>query len=388
MRRAGGLWEIFLEPENFRWAFWRAARGKWHSPDVQRMSACLDDALHEMIEAVRSHRFPLGIYRRFKVFDPKERTIHAASFPERVLHHAIMNVCGPVFERRAIDDSYACRRGKGQYAALDRAVTYARHFRCYLKVDVRKYFDSVSHDVLKILLHRAFKDARMLELFEHVIDGYATTSGRGLPIGSLTSQHFANFYLGPLDRWAKETLRCPGYVRYMDDFVFWDHSLARLRQLRAETGAFLEEVLKLEWKPDPFIASTRGGMDFLGYRVYPSGLRMNRRSRRRFARRLRGYLDEHEAGRWTERQLHDHVLPLVAFTQKAAATEFRRRTLERLGMMATRSEPGDPRRLVEQHRQELPVGEPQQEPPGQPEQQPGVPAPPSSGRGWMATRED
>jgi len=388
VRRAGGLWEAFLQPETFRLAFWRAARGKWHRAEVRRMSGALDAEVRVMIEEVRTDRFPLGEYRRFTVFDPKERTIHAAPFRERVLHHAVMHVCAPGLERRAVPDSFACRAGKGQYAALARAVEYARRHTCYLKMDVRKYFDSVSHDLLKAQLRRAFKDARMLALLDRIIDSYAASPGRGLPIGSLTSQHFANFYLGTLDRWAKETMRCPGYVRYMDDFVCWDDTPARLREVRADARRFLRADLELDWKPDPFLAPTRAGMDFLGYRVFPSGLRLNRRSRRRFARRLAGCAREYDEGRWTERELHDHVLPLVAFTEKAAARTFRRQTLERLGMMAARSEPGEPWRLVEQHRQELPVGEPQQERPGQPQQQPGLPCPPSSGRGRKAGRAD
>jgi retron-type reverse transcriptase len=150
--------------------------------------------------------------------------IHAAPFRDRVLHHAIMNVCEPIFERAQIFDSYACRKGKGTRAALFRAREFARRYPCYLKLDIRKYFHSINHDQLKKTLGRSFKDGELLALFDAIIDGCPMTTGHGLPIGNLTSQFFANHFLAPLDRYLKERLRVPGYIRYMDDFVLWGNS--------------------------------------------------------------------------------------------------------------------------------------------------------------------
>jgi len=124
----------------------------------------------------------------FTIHDPKERTICAANFRERVMHHALMNVCEPALERAAIFDSYACRQGKGQLAAVQRAESYARRYGWFLKLDVRKYFDSIDHAVLRGLLREKFKDVVVLALFDQVLASYQTAPGRGLPIGNLTAQ--------------------------------------------------------------------------------------------------------------------------------------------------------------------------------------------------------
>jgi hypothetical protein len=145
-----------------------------------------------------------------------------------VLHHALMNVCEPVLERAAIFDSFACRKGKGRLAAIERAQVYAGRHGWFLKMDVRKYFDSVPHRTLEGLLARKFKDPAVLALFGAILASYETTPGRGLPIGNLTSQHFANFYLGRLDRFVKEVLQCLAYVRYSGDTS---------RPMRAGNGA-------------------------------------------------------------------------------------------------------------------------------------------------------
>ena len=168
----------------------------------------LDHHLEAMAEQLQAGTFPLGRFRQFIRFDPKERIITAPCFPERVLHHAIMNVCEPVFERWLIDDTFACRAGKGRLAALDAAQQFARRFPFFLKLDIRKYFDSMSHDRLLELLARRFKDRALLDCSA----GSCVRSGAGwggLPIGSLTSQHFANFYLGWFDRFVKETAADP-----------------------------------------------------------------------------------------------------------------------------------------------------------------------------------
>ena len=168
--------------------------------------------------------FPVGRFSQFVIHDPKERIITAPCFAERVLHHAVMNVCEPKFEQWLINDTYACRVGRGQGAALSRAQQFARRFPFFLKIDVRKYFDSISHEILLSRLDLLFKDRRLLDLFERIVHSFRGNLGRGLPIGSLTSQHLANFYLGWFDRYAKETLRLKGYVRYMDDMALWADS--------------------------------------------------------------------------------------------------------------------------------------------------------------------
>ncbi len=187
MRRLGQLLDRIAAPENLRLAFWKAARGKWAKAEVRHFSENLEGELQQMQEGILEGDYPVGEFHRLVVKEPKERVIQAATFTERVLHHTIMNLCEPVFERLAINDSYACRRGKGQWAAFDRAVRFGRLCPFYLKMDVRRYFDSVPHCRLNELLERRPKDRRLLAWFARLIGAHETIPGRGLPIGSLTS---------------------------------------------------------------------------------------------------------------------------------------------------------------------------------------------------------
>jgi retron-type reverse transcriptase len=326
MKRAGQLLERIVDWSNLRWAVYRALRGKRDRADARAYVANLDDNLRQMAERVRAGDFPVGRCTQFTIHDPKKRVITAPCFAERVLHHAIMNVCEPVLEKFLIDDTFACRRGKGRVAALQRAVHFSARFPVFLKLDIRKYFDSVSHLVLCRRLERRIKDERLLALFWQILDAYHTSPGCGLPIGSLTSQHLANFYLGWFDRFVKEVLRAPGYVRYMDDCVLWGDNAQQLAESLVQCREFLQSELRLEVKPVPVIGPTRHGFAFLGCRVYPSHLKLNDRSRRRFRRRLFDLERAYELGQINEQTLQDRATALVAFTTAGGTKSWRFRT--------------------------------------------------------------
>lgn len=325
MKRRGGLWPAILNRENLRMAASKALRGKRHRPDARDFVARLDANLADIAQQLSSGKLPVGRCWQFVVHDPKERIITAPCFAERVLHHAVMNVCEPVFESWLIDDTYACRRGRGRIAALERARRFAGRFPCVLKLDIRKYFDSIPHDRLLARLARLFKDRTLLDLFGRIVRSFRGQLGHGLPIGSLTSQHLANFYLGSFDRYVKESLRVGGYVRYMDDMALWGLSRGELGGILAACRKFLHEELALDVKPGATIAPVRRGMDFLGCRVFPSHLALNRRSRRRFRRKLADSEAEHAAGRLSEADLQRRATALVAFTRTPglAAWQFR-----------------------------------------------------------------
>ncbi len=258
MRRASHLFDRIADRENLRVAVYKALRGKRSKADARAFVANLDESLKSLRDELVRGSIRLGEYHQFTVFDPKQRLITAPSFRERVLHHAIFNVCEPVFERNLIADSYACRRGKGRIAALLRAQEFARRSAVFLKTDIRRYFPSVSHGILGARLERLFKDRRLLDLLRRIIASFESSPGRGLPIGSLTSQHFANFYLGSFDRFVKEGLRCKGYVRYMDDSALWAATSHDLRAHLAMAETFLTNELDLEFKPRPFLSIRAG----------------------------------------------------------------------------------------------------------------------------------
>ncbi len=331
MRRAGNLIERIADADNLRLAFWKASRGKRTRAAVRRFGANLDAELRHLRDDLLAGAVRWGPYHTFYIHDPKERLICAAPFRDRVAHHTIINVAEPVFESYQIHDSYACRKGKGLDAAIRRAI----HFSCaghwYLKLDVRRYFDSVDHRVLNSLLRRRFKDRTVLELFAGIVDSHHSTPGYGLPLGNLTSQFFANHYLRFLDHFVKDVLRCRRYVRYMDDLVFWGKSRVALRRIGTEAGRFLKRELSLELKPVCLNQCSRG-MTFLGYRVFPGRVRLARRSRDRFRRKLRQCHANLESGFWDEAETARHVQSLVAFVRRAESVEYRRRVLADMGL--------------------------------------------------------
>jgi retron-type reverse transcriptase len=323
MKRIGNLFDAIADWDNLRLATAKAMHGKRRKLDARQFAAGLDANLRRLNENLLAGNVDVGRYHQFIIFDPKQRTITAPCFEERVLHHAILNVCEPVFERALIHDSYACRRGKGRVACLQRAQQFARRYPFFLKLDVRKYFDSVDHKCLKESLARKFKDRRLLTLLERIIDSYEVTPGKGVPIGSLTSQHFANFYLGRCDRLIKEDCRIPGYVRYMDDMALWSNSTAQLKERLKTMESFMAGTLNLELKPVPLINRTAHGMDFLGCRIFPTHQVLNARSRRRFRGKLKAIELALTNGAITELGAQRHAQALIAFTKTTGMKTWR-----------------------------------------------------------------
>lgn len=339
MRRIGKIWNKVCDRENLQIAFHKAARWKRDRADVRKFASSLEDNLRRLSGQLAEGSYQLGDYRRFTVHDPKERVIHSAPFDQRVIHHAVMNPCEPTFEARLIHHSYACRKGKGQYKALDQAIANARSYPFYLKLDIRKYFDSIPHDRLLAQLERVFKDRQLMAFWRIFLDSYRVSTGRGLPIGSLSSQHLANLYLNPLDRWLQDEGVCLAYVRYMDDFVVWGRDSKGLNDLLRVIASHLQEKLGLSLKKQGCIQRSSLGMDFLGYRIFPEGMRLNRRSWKRFRTKCRNYLAHYESGEWSQQTLAKHLQPLAAFAAKAQGIEARRRFLADFGVAAIGLEP-------------------------------------------------
>ena len=289
----------------------------------------LESNLFQLRQQLESGRVEVGDYRYFKVYEPKERQICASAFREQVLHHALLNICHDYFERAQIFDSYASRKGKGTYAALDRAKVFTRKYPWFLKLDVRKFFGTIHHDVLKGQLARLFKEQSLLGIFFQIIDSYETQADRGLPIGNLTSQYFANHYLSSLDHFIKERLGVKAYVRYMDDMVLWHTEKDALKKAFVAIEAFVQNELGCALKPEA-LNKTRLGLPFLGYRIFPHHVRLLQKSKIRFIRKMRRIDSHYHSGKWSEAACQRRVLPLLAFTEYADAEVFRKNVLLQL----------------------------------------------------------
>jgi RNA-directed DNA polymerase len=315
---------------NLAGAFHRAARGKWARPEVQRFAAKLEQELATLRREILAGTVALGRGRRFRIHDPKPRLIHAPCFRERVLHHALMAHVGPVLDRALVDDTYACRVGKGALAAVQRARHHARRWPWWAKIDIRTYFASIDHRMLKDLLARRFKDPGLLRLMDRIIDASADTPGKGLPIGALTSQQFANFYLAGLDRHLLEHGHVRGYVRYMDDSVWWGDSRAAVRAALIEVQTYATEHLALQVKEPPQIGRSTLGLSLCGYRILPGCLRLSRRRKDRYSACRGHWEDAYAAGLIDGLTLQAGYAGALAITLHADAAAWRREHLRRV----------------------------------------------------------
>lgn len=328
MKRVGGLYGQIAEHDNLLHAFHAASLGKRDRRTVQAFALDLDRQIETLRTELLNERLVLRGYRFFTIHDPKPRRIAAPEFRDRVVHHALMRVMAPHLERIAIADSFACRKGKGLSAAVARAQAHSRRWSWHLQLDVRKFFDSVDHDTMLRLLQRRFKDAALLRCIARILASHETSAGKGLPIGALTSQHLANFYLAPLDRFVKETLRAPGYVRYMDDFVIFGPSASALAEWRPAIGRFLRQELALELKRPGAVSQCHQGVGFLGLLIRPSHVRLLGKSKRRLRNRLRSVIAMYTGGEIDGHSLAVRVTALLSRTHHVKSHGLRSRWRE------------------------------------------------------------
>lgn len=310
-----------LHFDNLRNAFLKAARGKTEKETVKDFRHSLDERLEEIAKKLSDASFEFDHYHFFTIYDPKKRLICAAPFPARVVFHALMNVCEPVFERWQIYDSYACRKGKGTYKAIERAKFYAGKYQWFVKLDVKKFFDSINHDVLKQSLSRLFKEPLLLRILADIVDSHGSSSGQGLPMGNLTSQFFANHYMAMADHYAKEHLKVCAMVRYMDDVLFFHNDKEELKMLATEFETFLSEALRLQLHPS-VLNRTAMGIPYLGYVIYKNRIRLNQRSRKRFKRKVAELDEAWQTGRMDEHECVERMQAAIAFIHKADARNF------------------------------------------------------------------
>ncbi|WNZ49187.1 RNA-directed DNA polymerase [Leptolyngbya boryana CZ1] len=303
MKRYGNLWADVVAFENLLQASRQAQQGKRYRPNVLEFNYNLDQELFRLQSELVQKTYTPGNYRTFRIRDPKSRLISAAPYRDRIVHHALCNVIVPIIERTFIADSYANRVGYGTHRALKRFTQFARSSRYILQCDLRKYFPNLDHEILKAILRQKIKCPDTLWLIDRIIDG-SNPQGeeaeyfpgddllsplqrrKGLPIGNLTSQFFANVYLNGFDHFVKEQLRAKQYLRYVDDFALFSDDRAFLEDARDAIADYLT-TLRLKLHPiKSQLFETRHGANFVGFRILPDRIRVCnsnlRRSRPRF----------------------------------------------------------------------------------------------------------
>lgn len=286
MKRIGNLYNRVCSMENLRTADCKAQKGKIRQYGVIFHNQNREANLQQLNHMLLSKTYKTSAYTTFKVFEPKEREVFRLPyFPDRITHHAVMNILKPIFMGCFTSDSYSCIEGKGIHAAA-RAVKSAlgdvTGTQYCLKLDLQKFYPSIDHCILKNLLRRKIKDKDLLWLLDEIID-----SAEGLPIGNYLSQYFANFYLTYFDHWIKEVKAVRHYFRYADDLVILSSNKTYLHHLFTEIAQYLECRLKLKVKPNyqVFPVATRG-IDFIGYRFYHTHTLLRKRIKQNFARMI------------------------------------------------------------------------------------------------------
>lgn len=346
MKRLGDVWSGVVSFDNL-WMAWRKARrGKRSRAPVQHFALDLEGHLLQLQAELDAGTYRPGTYRQFTVYERKPRVISAAPFRDRVVHHAVMNVLETPLDRRFIFDSYACRVGKGTHAAVDRYQQWAQRWPYVLKLDVRRYFPSIDHEILKEELRRYLKDRRVLELLDTIIDLSPPSGERdpvylpgddlltplerrtGIPIGNLTSQFFANLYLNRFDHWVKGTLGVNGYLRYVDDLVILSHDKGQLVEWRLAIRDYLARENRLRLHPNKGqIMPVAAGINLLGYQVWPRRRRLANQNGYRFRRRLRRLLMRFRDGRIERERLEASIQAWIGHSAHAETRSLRRELL-------------------------------------------------------------
>ena len=307
-------------------AFKKAAKGKRSKSSVAAFEYDLEENLFTLQEELKANTYQPSQYDNFYIHDPKKRLISAAPFRDRVVHHAVVNLLEPLYEPKFIYDTYANRVGKGSHRALDRCTQYLRRFKYVLPMDIRKYFPSVDHAILIEILGQTIVDERFLNLCAKIIasgqgiledeyemvyfpddDLFAQNRPRGLPIGNMTSQFWANVYLNKFDHFIKRELKCRGYVRYVDDMLFFSDSKADLHTWREEVIAYLAQLRLTVHENSTQPRPSQIGLPFLGFQVFPDYRRLKRRKAVQARRRLKMAVKQYRQGEIDQERLNASV---------------------------------------------------------------------------------
>jgi len=297
--------------ENLRDAYVNASRGKRGKPAAAVFEMYLGDNLIQLQKELQDRSYQPGKYHSFYIHEPKRRLISAAPFRDRVVHHALCTLTTPYFEKRFISHSFANRVGKGTHHALDLCQKYARRFPFYLQCDIRQFFPSIDHELLRVELGKMLPDDSPFWLIDRILasgqgilseeyemvyfpgdDLFAFNRSRGLPIGNLTSQWWANCYLNPFDHFVQRELGCHAYLRYVDDFLLFGKDKSQLWEWRQALIKRLERYRLTIHEKIAFPRPVKAGIPFLGFVVYPTHRLLKRRKGIAYSRHLKRLLQD------------------------------------------------------------------------------------------------
>ncbi|MBI2583243.1 MAG: hypothetical protein HYW25_01125 [Candidatus Aenigmarchaeota archaeon] len=348
MKSYSNLYGQLCSMENLKLAYKKARKSKVSRWYVKEFETDLSRNLLQLQKELQEMSYEPRPLTQFVIKDPKTRIISASNFRDRVVHHALCNIIEPIFDKIFIYDSYANRKGKGTHAALKRFDCFRRKvsqngrllpnardnnqvFGYALKADVKHYFDSVDHEVMMQIIRRKIKDESVLWLIRKILDNHnCKTPGKGMPIGNLTSQFFANVYLNELDYFVKHHLNAKYYVRYVDDFVILDAPKQRLEFYNAQIKEFLKSI-KLELHPEKSkVMPLHAGVKLLGFRVFYRYKLPKKSNLRRITNRINGFIDLYREGIMDKAEILERVEGWNAYAIHANTYKLRKQMMKNL----------------------------------------------------------
>lgn len=284
-----------ISVDNLLSAWQEFIRGKKSKTDVLLYSINLMDNIFQLYHDLANNIYQHGGYESFYITDPKLRHIHKASVKDRLVHHAVYRKLYPFFAKTFIADSYSCQLGKGTHRAIARFRGFASQVSqnntrtCWvLQCDIKKFFASIDHDILLNLLNKYIADKNINNLLSNIIYSYEDSSGRGLPLGNLTSQLFVNIYMNKFDQFVKHKIKIKYYIRYADDFVILSNNKLWLMSILQPINDYLKNQLKLNLHPQKVnIKTLSSGIDFLGWVIFPTHMVLRTKTKRRMIKRLK-----------------------------------------------------------------------------------------------------
>ncbi len=323
MKSLKHVFEQVVDYDNLYRAYLNARLCKRYRYDVLQFTAHLEDNLSAIQEEMINGDYALGRYREFYIYEPKQRLIMAQPFKDRVVQWAIYQILHPAFSKGYISDSYACIQGRGTHKAVERLrywlkqVSHKQNPYYYLKLDISKYFYRIDHEVLLSILKRRIRDKKMINLLSITIKSSETNFGlpagkspgevrkserlddKGMPVGNLSSQMFANLYLNELDQYCKRELRIHYYIRYMDDVIILAEDKKQLHEWKRLINDFLQSKLKLDLNNKTCIRPVTLGIEFCGYKTWATHIKLRKSTALKMKRRLKLIQERYALGQIT-----------------------------------------------------------------------------------------
>lgn len=341
MKSHKNLYRRICSFENLCLAFEKARKRKRKKKEVSNFEYNMERELLRIIEELETLSYQPSSPKRFFLHEPKKRDIWVVDFRDRVVHHALYNIIEPIFDRSFINDSYACRKYKGTHKAIRRFDAFKRKVtknntqKAYvLKADVKKYFDNISHKILLEIIRKKVKDEKTMQLIERIVEnheGKGELEGKGIPIGNLTSQLFANIYLNELDHFVKEKLKTRYYLRYMDDLIILSHSTKILLETKDKIKEFLDSCLNLRLHPQKTrIFPIINGVDFLGYEIFYHYKLLRKGSVKRIEERIKYLNREYRRGKVRLLTVHASIMAWLGYAKHANIYRLRSKLFQNL----------------------------------------------------------